>query len=93
MTRAAYDRQFHEWETLLREARDHEAELAGIASLRKTLEIALSRAAATRGMRDTLQLTTRDMSRRLHEALDAGNKAAGGLRRAVKRAQSAPETV
>jgi len=93
MARAAYDRQFHEWETLLREARDHEAELAGIASLRKTLEIALSRAAATRGLRDTLLTTTRDMSRRLREALDAGNKAASGLRRSVKRVRRSPEPV
>lgn len=73
-----------DWEILLRQARVHEVELAAIVSLREELETAYSRAQATRSMRETLQVSSRDASRRLQDIFAAGNQAASGLRRAVK---------
>lgn len=73
-----------EWEILLMQARSHEVELAGIVSLRESLETAYARIQATRSMRETLQASSRDTSRRLKEILAAGKEAAVGLRRLVK---------
>jgi hypothetical protein len=72
------------WEILLMQARSHEVELAGILSLREALETAYSRAQATRSMRDTLQASSRETTRRLNEILAAGKEAEAGLRRAVQ---------
>ena len=72
------------WETLLMRVRAREVELAGMVSLRDELETAYSRVKATRSMRDTLQASSRDASKRIKEALAAGKKAAADLRRMVE---------
>ncbi len=72
------------WETLLMDARGHEIELAGIVSLREALETAYSRAQATWSMRETLNTSSRDATRRLKEVFAAGKEAEAGLRRAVQ---------
>jgi len=74
----------NEWLHLLQEARDHEAELTDLVALREELQLAYSRTISTRGMRDTLQTSARDASRRLRESFAEGRNAAGNLRRFVK---------
>ncbi|HBL31939.1 MAG TPA: hypothetical protein DD490_34385 [Acidobacteria bacterium] len=93
MIRSTFERRLHEWETLLREARALEADLTGLASLRRTLELAISRTASTRGLRDALQSTARDLNRRLRDSVEAGDKAAAGLRRAVERMHRHPDSL
>jgi hypothetical protein len=73
-----------EWEILLMKARSYEVDLAGVVSLRDALETAYSRVKATQSMRDTLQASSRDATRRIKETLAAGKEAAAGLRRVVK---------
>jgi hypothetical protein len=73
-----------EWEILLMQARSQEVELAGIISMREALETAYARAKATRSMRETLQASSRDATRRLRETIGAGKEAAAGLRLVVK---------
>lgn len=73
-----------EWETLLMKARSQEVELAGIVSLRESLETAYARAKATRSMRETLQASSRDATRRLKETLAVGKEAEAGLRLMVE---------
>lgn len=77
-------KRLHDWDTLLREARSQEAELAHLVTLRETLELAYARAQSTRGMRDTLRTSARDSTVRLREALTDGQKTAVRLRHLVK---------
>jgi hypothetical protein len=84
MSGSSQNSRLQEWEILLMKARAYEVELAGIVSLREDLETAYSRVKATRSMRDTLQASSRDASKRIKETLAAGKEAAAGLRRVVK---------
>ncbi len=84
MPGASQKKLLNEWQQLLNETRVHEAELAGLVALREELQMTYSRALATRGMRDTLQTSSRDAGRRLRELLAEGRDVAGGLRRFVK---------
>jgi hypothetical protein len=84
MSGRSQESQLREWEMLLLAARSHEIELAGIVAERETLETAYSRARATRAMRETLQASSRDASRRLKQVLASGHQAAVNLRRIVK---------
>ena len=59
MSEGSQESLLRDWEMLLMSARGHEAELAGIVSLREALETAYSRARATRYLRETLQLSSR----------------------------------
>lgn len=76
--------EMQKWEILLIKARAYEVELAGVVSLRAALEECYARAQATRSMRDTLQTSSRDATRRMKEILAAGKEAAAGLRRLVE---------
>lgn len=76
--------EMQRWEILLMKTRAYEVELAGVASLRSVLEEQYARVKATRSMRDTLQMSSRDATRRIKEALAAGKEAAAGLRRKVE---------
>ena len=76
--------QLQNWEILLMEARAYEIELAGVVSMRTELEEAYARVKATRSMRETLQASSRDASRRIKETFATGKKAAVDLRRVVK---------
>jgi hypothetical protein len=73
-----------DWETLLREVRSQEAELAALVTLREELEQAYTRAQSTRGMRETLNASSRDSTRRLRAVLTEGQQAAVRLRHLVK---------
>ena len=73
-----------DWQHLLKEAGEHEAELVDLVALREELQLLHSRTLATRGMRDTLQKSARDVSQRLRGLFVDGRKAADKLRRAVK---------
>jgi hypothetical protein len=84
MSGRSHQKLLEEWAALLREARNHEAEIASLSAAREELEQLYSRAVSTRSMRETLQITARDTTRRLGEVLLSAVHAAGNLRRAVK---------
>jgi len=73
-----------DWLLLLKEALEHETELADLVALREELQLFHTRTLATRGMRDTLQKSARDASQRLRGLFVDGQKAADKLRRVVK---------
>lgn len=81
---ASQKRMIQEWEQVLRETQEHETELADLVALREALQLAHARTLNTRGMRDTLQTSARDASRRLREAFAEGRQAAASLRGLVK---------
>ena len=76
--------ELQKWEILLIQARALEVRLAGIVSLRSALEECYARVQATRSMRDTLQASSKDATRRIKEVLAAGKEAAAGLRQLVE---------
>jgi hypothetical protein len=84
MPKKSQDVLFQEWEKMIEAARADEAELAGIAPFRAALEHSHSQAVACRCLRDTLNASAEDATRRLQEHLMEGRDTASRLRSFVK---------
>jgi hypothetical protein len=76
--------QFREWEALLREVRNTEAELPGAAQFVATLERAHAEAVFWRVVRDGLLRAARSSTQELNETCATGRDAAIALRSFVK---------
>jgi hypothetical protein len=75
---------FDEWGRMVRAARQDEAEVTGLAPYRTRLETSHEEALACRRLRDSLVIQTREVTRRLHQALAQGEDAASRMRYFVK---------
>ncbi|HEV2856165.1 MAG TPA: hypothetical protein VHC97_25475 [Thermoanaerobaculia bacterium] len=84
MPKNSQDALFQEWEEMVQAAREDEAELTGLAPFRAALEHAHSQAVACRCLRDTLNISAEDATRRLQEHLTEGRDTASRLRSFVK---------
>lgn len=84
MPKRTSNQDFNRFESLLEVAREDEGEIAGVTPLREALERAHCQALFLRCLRDAMQSTTMDATRKLNKALADGQEAAICLRSYVR---------
>ena len=80
MPKGSQDSLLAEWSALLKEVRENEAELGGVARHREALEKACTEARNTKSQRDALQASVMEATRRLNKTMGEGRDAAIALR-------------
>jgi hypothetical protein len=84
MSKNSQDATFKEWEEILANVGEDEAELAGVAPYKEALRSACSRAMGHRCLREGLLASTQNETQRLNKAIAEGRDASIRLRNFLK---------